>query len=656
MTKKLEALRAHHRRGPSRSRSSAATTATRSGCCPRTTRCFGALGLSDAQGRIKPSRQAKYRQVEEFLRLLDAAITDALEQGHLRRPTAEDPLRIVDLGCGNAYLTFAAQRYLTAVRGLPVRRHRRRRQGAVPRAQQRGRRRARASTRSSWSAPSPASGSNAPPRWCWRCTPATPPPTRRWPGPWRGRRRLVLAAPCCHHDIAAQLRHGARPRRRTPMLTRHGILRERFADTLTDALRASLMRLAGYRVDVVQFVESQHTPRNTMLRAVRTGAPVHGGGVREEYDDAGRRRGGPAAAARCCSSSGTRSSGEPGRRPALAVAWRCRSCSARRVGRRPTGRCQRAGRSASPTPRSSSPAGWCVAATGSFVDRQRLRRQRPGLRRRPAPPGETVGATRWADEPIDVEALAPGGPTATVWVGDIGDNTARRDVGRRCPGAGRAAATRTVRRRSYPLTYPDGARDAETLLVRPAHRAALRGQQEHLRRHALRRPAPPARGPARTGSSRSARCCGVATDGAFFPDGRHVVLRDYARAVVYSLPGAGAEVGGFALPSQEQGEGIAVDDAGRVLVTSEGVGAAVLAVALPADVRPRWPRRRPRPTPSPAAARDRAAGRPRRRGLPRGPRAARVTRPSGRRGRGASPAWLGGRRSSCCRCWSLLRR
>ena len=54
------------------------------------------------------------------------------------------------------------------------------------------------------------------------------------------------------------------------MLTRHGILRERFADTLTDALRASLLRREGYRVDVMQFVGSQHTPRNTLLRAVRT--------------------------------------------------------------------------------------------------------------------------------------------------------------------------------------------------------------------------------------------------------------------------------------------------------------------------------------------------------------------------------------------------
>ena len=95
---------------------------------------------------------------------------------------------------------------------------------------------------------------------------------------------LVLAAPCCHHDVAAQLRKAPTPAPYA-MLTRHGILRERLADTLTDALRATLMRLQGYRVDVVQFVESKHTPRNTLLRATRTGAVVKGGALRREYDD-----------------------------------------------------------------------------------------------------------------------------------------------------------------------------------------------------------------------------------------------------------------------------------------------------------------------------------------------------------------------------------
>jgi hypothetical protein len=64
---------------------------------------------------------------------------------------------------------------------------------------------------------------------------------------------------------------------------RDGILRERFADTLTDALRATSLRLEGYRVDVVEFVESRHTPRNTLLRAVRTGA-VGAPAARDELD------------------------------------------------------------------------------------------------------------------------------------------------------------------------------------------------------------------------------------------------------------------------------------------------------------------------------------------------------------------------------------
>ena len=246
------------------------------------------LGISDAHGRAKPSRQAKYRQVEEFLRLLDASVADALARGHLRRPSEEDPLRIADLGCGNAYLTFAAQRFLTHVRGLPVRLT-----GVDVKEQSREHNTAlarRLAAETGLPAGEFVVGSIAGARLdpapevvlaLHACDTATDEALARavgWEAP------LVLAAPCCHHDVAAQLR--GRP---TPApyaaLTRHGILRERFADTLTDALRASLMRLQGYRVDVVEFVESEHTPRNTLLRAVRTGAPVKGGGLRSEYDD-----------------------------------------------------------------------------------------------------------------------------------------------------------------------------------------------------------------------------------------------------------------------------------------------------------------------------------------------------------------------------------
>ncbi len=235
-----------------------------------------ALGISDAQGRVKPSRQAKYRQVEEFLRTLGAAVDDATASGALRVPTEDAPLTVVDLGCGNAYLTFAAHRYLAGVRGLPVRVV-----GVDVKAQSLEHNSAVARSldldgqatfvQGEIGAVALPDGVGAPDvvlalHACDTATDDALAQAVTWQAP------LVLAAPCCHHDVAAQLRRQDAPSAQAALL-RDGILRERLADTLTDALRASALRLEGYRVDVVEFVESRHTPRNTLLRAVRTGAP-----------------------------------------------------------------------------------------------------------------------------------------------------------------------------------------------------------------------------------------------------------------------------------------------------------------------------------------------------------------------------------------------
>ncbi len=237
------------------------------------------LGIADAQGRVKPSRQAKYRQVEEFLRALSVAIEDATRSGRLRTPTAGDPLRVVDLGCGNAYLTFTAHAWLRGqmpVRlvGVDVKEQSRRHNTEV--AERLG-----VADEMRFHAagirdvvleehPDVVLALHA-------CDTATDDALFRAVG-WDA--ELVLAAPCCHHDISLQMRKNPTPEGYTS-LTRDGILRERLADTLTDALRAAILRQVGYRVDVVEFVDSVHTPRNTLLRAVRTGTPS----PREAQDD-----------------------------------------------------------------------------------------------------------------------------------------------------------------------------------------------------------------------------------------------------------------------------------------------------------------------------------------------------------------------------------
>ncbi|GAA2146315.1 hypothetical protein GCM10009844_22240 [Nocardioides koreensis] len=195
--------------------------------------------------------------------------------------------------------------------------------------------------------------------------------------------------------------------------------------------------------------------------------------------------------------------------------------------------------------------------------------------------GRTVGVTTWSEDPTDVEALAPAGRGA-VWVGDIGDNTASRDgvqVTRVPVGRGDRTADATT----YELTYPEGAVNAETLLADPSTGRLYVATKNVFGGSLYEAPARlDPEGPNRL--REVGPVLPIATDGAFFPDGRHVILRDYSRAVVYTFP-ALEEVGSFRLPDQDQGEGLAVAADHTVYVSSEGQDQPVLRVPLPADVR-----------------------------------------------------------------------
>ena len=204
----------------------------------------------------------KRRQVDAFLRVLEPAV---------RGLPDDRPLRVVDLGCGNAYLTFAAHRYLAARRpgtrtvGVELRDELVERSGA--RAVEAGLAGLEfvpgsiAETDPGLAGVDVVLALHA----CDTATDEALARAVRWQAP------VVLAAPCCHHDLHRQLSTPPAP---YGALVRHAILRERFTDVLTDALRALLLRLLGYRVDVVEFVDSRHTPRNALIRAVRTGAPA----------------------------------------------------------------------------------------------------------------------------------------------------------------------------------------------------------------------------------------------------------------------------------------------------------------------------------------------------------------------------------------------
>lgn len=197
--------------------------------------------------------------------------------------------------------------------------------------------------------------------------------------------------------------------------------------------------------------------------------------------------------------------------------------------------------------------------------------------------GETVGRTTYADEVVDVEAMALG-PDGSVWVADIGDNRAQRlsvAVYRLPPVA---PGDRTVTAERFDLEYAGGPRDAEALLVHPetgrvtvVSKSLFTGEVfEAPRRLRADRP---------NRLRRVGRVGGLVTDGSWFPDGRHVVLRDYADAEVYDSEGW-RSLGRIRMPRQPQSEGLAVEPSGRrVLVSSEGAGEPLWSVAVPAALR-----------------------------------------------------------------------
>ncbi len=227
---------------------------------PEDNRIFALLGMHDGHKRIKPSKMDKYRQVEEFLRLLKPTLDN--EVG------AQSEISVVDLGCGHAYLTFAVQEYLNSatqkvkVLGVDEREESKRHNDQI--AKDLG---ADAQFLVSKIADTPAQEVDIAIA-LHACDTATD-DSIAWAV--KNSAKIIMLAPCCHHDLQAQIDRVPEP---WSLLTRHGVVSERLIDLMTDSLRAQILKLLGYRVDIVEFIGGEHTPRNIMIRAVKTGVKV----------------------------------------------------------------------------------------------------------------------------------------------------------------------------------------------------------------------------------------------------------------------------------------------------------------------------------------------------------------------------------------------
>ena len=213
------------------------------------------LGVMDENGTVHPRMQDKFRQINRYLEFLRPAVE--------RLPSG--PLRIVDFGSGKAYLTFALHHYISELRpdgvsvvGLDVKedvvefcRNVARDLGCAGLRFERG---DIADYRPDAAGEEPHMIVSL-----HACDTATDDALVRGIG-WHC--PVILAVPCCQHEFFKKLESSA-----MDAILRHGVSREKQATLVTDASRALMLEAFGYRTDLVEFIDTEHTPKNVLIRA-----------------------------------------------------------------------------------------------------------------------------------------------------------------------------------------------------------------------------------------------------------------------------------------------------------------------------------------------------------------------------------------------------
>ena len=213
------------------------------------------LGVQTPDGRVTRARFDKFRQINRYLEFIEDVI-DELPK--------DRTIRIIDFGCGKSYLTFAMYYYLhelqhrdIQVTGLDLKtdviRH------CNELAEKLGYDRLKfergdISTYEGTDVADMVVTLNA----CDLATDYALDKAVKWGA------RVILAVPCCQHELNRQIK--CDPLK--PVL-KYGIIKERVAALLTDALRANLLEQQGYETQILEFIDMEHTPKNLLIRAVK---------------------------------------------------------------------------------------------------------------------------------------------------------------------------------------------------------------------------------------------------------------------------------------------------------------------------------------------------------------------------------------------------
>ncbi len=212
------------------------------------------LGITDKDGRIHDKKQAKFRQINKFIEQIET-VSEYLPK---------DEITVCDLCCGKSYLTFAVYRYFTHHKGMKVKMYGiDLKKDVIDFCRQ----------------TADKLGYNGMRFECGDVSKFTPPQKPDLvislhacdvatdfaiAGAVKNGAKVILSTPCCQHEINSQMKCEA-----LSFICDHSILKQKLSTAATDALRALMLEIYGYKVTVCELIDPEETPKNVIIRAVK---------------------------------------------------------------------------------------------------------------------------------------------------------------------------------------------------------------------------------------------------------------------------------------------------------------------------------------------------------------------------------------------------
>ena len=214
------------------------------------------LGVMTHEGKIVRAKYDKFKQINRFLELIEDIVP--------KLPT-DRRIQIIDFGCGKSYLTFAMYYYLKVVRnydlsivGLDLK------EDVIEHCNQLSERYGYDHLKFVCGDISTYNETNEVDmvvtlHACDTATDYALAKAVKW------KASVILSVPCCQHELNGQIQSAL-----LAPVFKYGLLQERISALLTDGIRANLLEQQGYDVQVLEFIDMQHTPKNILIRAVRS--------------------------------------------------------------------------------------------------------------------------------------------------------------------------------------------------------------------------------------------------------------------------------------------------------------------------------------------------------------------------------------------------